>query len=48
MLVDEREQVKKLAVRRVLAARQKTTGMLRVFKVLKVNFLANDYIDLID
>ncbi|GBM92411.1 hypothetical protein AVEN_240722-1 [Araneus ventricosus] len=51
LLRDSRKHVRELAVRRILAARDKKTknsGGLRFFKLPKLNFEAADYIDLID
>ncbi|GBO23346.1 hypothetical protein AVEN_235140-1 [Araneus ventricosus] len=51
MLHDSRKHIRELAVRRILAARDKKTknsGGLRFFKLPKLNFEAADYIDLID
>ncbi|GBN59572.1 hypothetical protein AVEN_119971-1 [Araneus ventricosus] len=51
MLHDSRKHIRELAVRRILAARDKKTensGGLRFFKLPKLNFEAADYIDSID
>ncbi|GBM59036.1 hypothetical protein AVEN_7417-1 [Araneus ventricosus] len=51
MLHDSRKHIRELAVRRILGAREKKTkksGGLRFFKLPKLNFEADDYIDLID
>lgn len=50
MLADDREHIRKLALRRILKIRERTTGFtpLRVFKLPLFNFNAQDYIDLID
>lgn len=49
MLVDDRASIRQLALRRILAARkQGSKHSLRVFNVPKVNFQAEQYIDLID
>lgn len=47
MLLDERKEIRELAMRRILRARSEQYG-LRVFHVPKLNFAATDYIDLID
>lgn len=51
MLTDERSHVRKLASRRILAARQqrkaKAKAKVRQFSVPNLNFAATDYIDLI-
>lgn len=47
MLVDTRQHIRELAVRRILKAR-KLGIKKRIFKIPKINFDAEDYIDLID
>lgn len=47
MLVDTRQHIRELAVRRILKARQLGIGK-RIFKIPKINFDAQDYVDLID
>lgn len=48
MLADERKFIKDLALKRVLEIRQITSEEIRGFKVLVLNFDAEDYADLID
>lgn len=48
MLTDERPHIKELALRRILKARRNKKDGLRVFKVPKLNFDAEDYVDLIN
>lgn len=48
MLVDSREIIRKLAVRRIQNARKRVTNGIRIFKVPSINFDADDYINLID
>lgn len=47
MLTDSRQHIRELAVKRILKAR-KNNIKNRIFKVPKINFDAQDYIDLID
>ena len=50
MMADDRKHVRKLALRRILAAREEVQSnvKLRQFRVPVINFAADDYIDLID
>nr|CAH7721997.1 unnamed protein product [Callosobruchus chinensis] len=48
MLTDPREHIRRLAVNRIKKARTNTSKELRVFKAPKLNFDADDYIDIID
>ena len=50
MLTDERRQMRDLALKRIMSARNtKTTRKnIREFRVPQLNFKAEDYIDLID
>ena len=48
MLTDERDVIRKLALQRILAARRNVLKTVRQFKVPHLNFIAIDYIDLID
>ena len=50
MLVDDRASIRQLALRRILAARKHRSQncSIRLFKVPKVNFEAEQHIDLID
>ena len=50
MLVDDRASIRQLALRRILAARKYRSQncSMRLFKVPRVNFQAEQYIDLID
>lgn len=49
MLADDRRTIRELAVRRILSIRAKkaTQKKIRKFEIPKINFSANDYIDLI-
>jgi len=50
MLTDERKQIRELAYRRILAARNEnasSTG-IREFRVRQLNFNASDYTELVD
>ena len=47
MLTDERKHIRELAMRRILRARSEKYGV-RKFAIPKINFEAEDYIDLID
>ena len=48
MLTDERNHIRKLAFRRILAAKEENRHSLRRFRVPKLNFEADDYTNLID
>ena len=50
MLTDEREHIRELAYRRILAARRENIILseVRRFRVPTINFAAKDYIDLVD
>jgi len=50
MLTDERKHIRELACRRILAARRKNLSRktIREFRVPKLNFSAENYIDLVD
>lgn len=50
MLADNRPHIRELALRRILKIRYRTTGLtpLRVFKIPKFNFDAQNFVDLID
>ena len=50
MLTDERKHIRELACRRILAARKaaKSPATIRQFRVPRLNFGAEDYIDLVD
>lgn len=48
MLCDSRENVRKLAVERIVAARAKKPKKSRVFRVPPINLSANDYTQMID
>lgn len=50
MLADERRHIRELAMRRILSIRTKESaaqGKIRKFEIPTINFLANDYIELI-
>ena len=52
MLSDERQHIRELAFRRIMAARKETTSnattAVRQFRVLQLNFEADDYTELVD
>ena len=48
MIMDERDVIKQLGLRRILKAHQQKPGIVRKFAVHKINFDAADYTDLID
>ncbi|GBN61316.1 hypothetical protein AVEN_267105-1 [Araneus ventricosus] len=51
MLTDERPHIRQLSYKRILASRKHTPegeNVLRKFAVPVLNFIANDYIDMID
>ena len=47
MLVDDRQHIRQLDLRRVLKAKQSTLSSSRQFQVPAINLAASDYIDLI-